>query len=75
MYKKVEDNLSLVRDTNTKAILNIDNEALLAYKIKRNKTRLQEIEFAELKKDVDYLKDDISQIKNMLHTLLSDKKL
>lgn len=75
MYKKVEDNPSLVRDTNTKAILNIDNEALLAYKIKRNKTRLQEIEFAELKKDVDYLKDDISQIKNMLHTLLSDKKL
>lgn len=63
MYRKVENEASLVRDTNNNALLNIDNESLTAYK-KRKQANIQ------LKKDVDRLKEDMQEIKSLLIKLL-----
>ncbi len=63
MYKIVKDDNSFVRDTYNNAILNVDNEALVAYKI-RKKANVQ------LRNDVEDLKCEMQEIKNMLIKIL-----
>ena len=63
MYKKVEQDTSFVRDMQTNAIINVDNQALLAYK-KRRKASMS------LQNDVDCLKRDMQEIKSLLVELL-----
>lgn len=63
MFKKVEQDTSFVRDMHTNAIINVDNEALKAYK-KRRKASLS------LQNDVDCLKRDMQEIKSLLVELL-----
>jgi hypothetical protein len=63
MYKIVKDDNSFVRDTDTNAILNIDNEALTAYKLRKNAN-------VKLKNDVDELKSELQEIKQLLKKML-----
>lgn len=63
MFKRVEQDTSYVRDMRTNAIINVDNDALDAYK-KRKRATLT------LQNDVDSLKQEISEIKSLLVKLL-----
>ena len=63
IYKKVAEDTSFVRDMHTNAIINIDNEALLNYKKRKRST-------AKLQNDVDSLKNEMQEIKNLLVQLL-----
>ena len=63
LYRKVEQDTSFVRDMSTNAIVNVNNEALIAYKKRRNAATC-------LQNDVDCLKRDMQEIKSMLVELL-----
>jgi hypothetical protein len=54
------------RDNTNKALLNTNNSALSAYKLKKQKQN----EINTLKEEVDNMKNDISDIKNMLSKLV-----
>jgi hypothetical protein len=57
---KIENHPDLVKDMDSKAILNTNYAGLLEYRKKQ-----------ELEKDVNNLKSDVKDIKEMLSTLLS----
>jgi hypothetical protein len=57
---KVEEHANLVKDMDSKAILNTNTAALLDYKKKQ-----------EMKKDIDSLKSDIGEMKQMLNKIFS----
>ena len=63
MYKKVAEDSAFVRDMQTNAIINVDNQALFAYK-KRKRAA------ANLQQDVDSLKNEMQEIKKLLVQLL-----
>jgi hypothetical protein len=56
----IEDNENLVRDQETSAVLNTNNNALQAYKKRREKEM-----------EIEQLKDDVSEIKSLLKQLLN----
>ena len=62
-HLKVKDNDHLYRDVNTGAIINTDNSAFEKYK--RSKLKFQNMEH-----ELNYLKDEISEIKNLLKQLV-----
>ena len=69
-YVKVKEAEELVRDTDSLAILNTDNNSLKSYKMKRKReTQIDTmiIEHEELKKD-------INEIKNLLRSLVGQNK-
>lgn len=69
-YVKVEGSSSLVRDKKTGAIININRtEGDLARERKHN-WRMQQQEHQQLKSDVDQLKNDMSDIKDLLTKLV-----
>jgi hypothetical protein len=65
-YKKVEGNPSIVRDTNSYAIINTNKEEYSKYIMKRNKEKSQ---LSEL----NNLKNDVKEIKLLLEMLLEQK--
>ena len=67
MKKLVKDNPSLVKDTKSKLVLNVNNEALQTYKTKRNA-------ILNNKKDIEDLRNEVSEIKNMLGEILNRVK-
>ncbi len=66
----VENNASMARDPNTQAIvsINIDElaQARLAKKLRRKKAK----EYEQMKQDVGLLKNEISDIKDLLKKLV-----
>lgn len=70
MYMKVKDDQSLVRDESSKAILNIDNSSLLAYKEKKRK----EASLSKIIEEHDLIKSDLAEIKILLAKLLEHQK-
>ena len=63
-YTKVEDNADLVRDNYSKAIINTDTDAYNAYML-RKKTKLKE------KEEINNLKQEVSEIKDLLKELVN----
>lgn len=57
MKVKVKDHENLVKDTETKAVLNTDLTSLEAYRAHRNKQRQKDGEIERLKEDVKEIKD------------------
>ena len=55
-----------IRDNNSKAILNTDISALEQYKIARDKKRKEESILQNCVDDINTLKDDMQEIKNLL---------
>jgi len=69
MLVKIKDNEDLVRDVNSKAILNINKKALLKdqmYQEKLKKQKEMESSINSLRDEVSSLKSDISKILEML---------
>ena len=69
MLVKIKDNDDLVRDENSKAILNINKNALLKdqmYQEKLRKQKEMESSINSLRDEVSSLKGDISKILEML---------
>jgi hypothetical protein len=65
-FLKIEDSSNLVKDPTSKAILDVDTEALKAYRMKR----LQEEKIQSALKDLDELKAQFGEIKNLLGELI-----
>jgi hypothetical protein len=57
---KIEEHANLVKDMDSKAVLNTNVAALMEYKKKQ-----------EMQKDIDSLKSDIGEIKDMLNKMFS----
>jgi hypothetical protein len=68
-YLKVKDSEELVRDTGSSAILNTDNDALRAYKAKKNRDARIEKLFAEHEE----IKNDLQEIKDLIRSLVGHK--
>ena len=65
-HVKVEGQPDLVRDRNSGAILNINSNAMTAA---RERKKL----FNDRQKEIDEIKKDVSDIKNILMQLVEDK--
>ena len=65
-YLKVEGNNSLVRDTSTGAILNINKDEISA-------ARRRKLERKQKEKEFEDLKNDVTEIKSMLQKLIEGK--
>jgi hypothetical protein len=55
-----------VRDTLSKAVLNIDTNGLEAYKMARDKRMQEQSTLQNCVEDISSLKDDMQEIKNLL---------
>lgn len=64
---KVKDHPDVVKDDNTKALLITDNNALSAYRKRRDQHRQMETVCQE----IDDIKKDISELKGMLTTVIN----
>lgn len=65
-YSKVKDKNGLIRDMSSKAILNIDKQALDEHRQKRKVMK----DLISQGSRIDKMENDISEIKNMLTELL-----
>ena len=69
-YAKVTGKDNLVRDEESGAILNVDNKGLNAYRAARD-NRIKQLEKAErMENEIDNIKSDVSEIKNLLNELI-----
>ena len=66
----IEGEKDLVRDRNSKALLNTNLESLKAYKIKRNAN----LKILEYENDINTLKTEIVEIRNMIEILVNKIK-
>ena len=66
---QVEENSYLMRDVETKAVLNTDLGALELYRAKKKRNA----ELDKLKEDVCCLKDDIGELKQMIAEVLKNR--
>ncbi len=66
-YTKIKDSEDLVKDNNSGAILNINNDALRAYRQAREKNM-------RMHEKVNQMENDISEIKSLLNELVKGKK-
>lgn len=69
-YLKVKEAEELVRDINSSAILNTDNDSLRAYKAKRKR----DAQFDTILKEHEELKQDIEEIKYLLRSLAGQNR-
>jgi hypothetical protein len=69
MYLKVTDEPNLVRDTKSKAILNVNNDALNKYKQERERL----VQMQKVILEHEEIKKDISEIKQLLLQLMDRK--
>tara|TARA_Y100000004_G_scaffold178610_1_gene221343 strand:- start:3159 stop:3383 length:225 start_codon:yes stop_codon:yes gene_type:complete len=69
-YLKVENENSLVREVNTNAIINTNKSDYEKF-LNLSKKKFQEKkEYDDLKSDVQSLKDDMSEIKSLLKSIV-----
>ena len=66
-YLQIEGNPSLIKDTETKAILNTNTDAYEAFKKRREEERKTRNAINE----IDDIKKDVNEIKDMLRLLLT----
>lgn len=69
-FFKIADNDHLIKNSNTKAILNTDSSSLNKYREERDKLA----KLSRVVADTDKLKEDVAEIKNMLRQLLGNKQ-
>ena len=65
----IENDRTIVRDKNSKALLSVKYEGLKAYKIERNRNN----KILEYENDINTLKEDVTEIRTALELLV--KKL
>lgn len=70
-YVEVKDNPTLAKDLYSGAVVNINKQEIAAAR-KRKQERIQkQLEAKQVVEDVESLKQDIQQIKDMLNQILS----
>ena len=74
MYAKVKDHNHLIRDMNSKAVLNTDKAGLNDYMIKREIAKKQKEEQSETKMRLAQLEEDMTEIKNLLIEIAGMRK-
>ena len=67
---KVEGHSNLVRDTRSGAIININKKEIERARRMKAERKKKEVTFENLKSDVSELKNDMSDIKQMLQKLV-----
>jgi hypothetical protein len=72
-YLKVTGNTDLVRDAESRAIINTSDNGYNEYMNKRNMQLYQRDLIARQNNEIQMLKNDISDIKQMLLTLINNK--
>lgn len=70
MNIKVEGHPNLKRDSKTGAIINSNDSAFNNYLIKKANHDVEKNEIESMKTDINLLKDDIADIKNLLLKLV-----
>jgi hypothetical protein len=73
MYYKVEGNSDLVRDANNMAILNTNRTEYENYVRRRDSALAMSEKVERNSQDIDIIKEDLSEIKQMLTALLKDR--
>ena len=69
-YTPVEGNSSLYRDTESTAIINRDKKAYLAYMKRKKDAESKNVELDQMKEDLDNVKGELGEIKDLLSTLV-----
>jgi len=75
MYAKVKDHNHLIRDINSKAVLNTDKAGLNDYMMKREIAKKQLSEQSETKMRLAQLEQDMTEIKNLLIEIAGMRKV
>ena len=72
-YIKVQGHDGLVRDSSTGAILNTNRGDYDNYMIVKNNVMARETEISRQAEEINNIKQDVSEIKDLLHQLLANK--
>jgi wobble nucleotide-excising tRNase len=72
-FLKVEGHTSLVRDTTTGAILNNNRTEYEEYLDRKRKAEAREAEISQHTEDINNIKNELSDIKQLLLQLVSTK--
>ena len=72
-YIKVQGHDGLVRDSSTGAILNTNRGDYDNYMIVKNNVMARETEISRQAEEINNIKHDVSEIKDLLHQLLANK--
>jgi len=74
MKLKINDDISLQRDSSTGAVINTNN-SLYQNRLRQIKNaEIKALEKQDLKQELDSLKTDVNEIKTLLKTLLASKE-
>ena len=74
MFAKVQDHDNLIRDMQSKAVLNTDKAGLQDYLQKREQAKKELSEKTESKQRLDKIENDMAEIKNLLTQLIGGSK-
>jgi len=69
MYAKVKDHNNLVRDMQSKAVLNTDRAGLQDYLQKREIAKKEQVEKSETKQRLAKIEEEMSEIKELLREI------
>ena len=73
-FSKVEGHTNLVRDQTTNAIINTDMNEYRNYKSIQQIKEDEKQKIESLENDISIMKDDLSEIKNLLRSLTNGPK-
>jgi hypothetical protein len=74
MFAKVQDHDNLIRDMQSKAVLNTDKAGLQNYLQKRELAKKELSEKVESKQRLDKIENEMSEIKDLLRELIGRGK-
>ena len=69
-YTPVEGKSGLFRDSESTAIINKDKKAYLAYMQRKKDAENKNLELNKMKEDLDNVKGELGEIKDLLSTLV-----
>ena len=69
-FVRVKDDITIARDTDSKAIVNIDSSSLAEYKKIKQKRIAKNQKILECENDINTLKDEVTDIKDSLRLIL-----
>lgn len=72
-YLKVEGDNSLIRDMDSKAIINTDRSAYQNYIERKNAVKNQKAEIMRQAEELNNVKNELCEIKELLLTLISKR--
>lgn len=72
-YMRVEGISGLYRDPHSKAIINMDQAGYDSYIAQKQANERKRLDQQEMQKEIDNIKNDVSDIKKMLLQLLEKK--